>query len=75
MTIVKNELMNMLNNEDLKNIKLLIYANKQDLKESMTSSEISDSLNLHKVKTHEWHLQGCCALSGSGLLEGLGFGE
>eukprot|EP01080_Neovahlkampfia_damariscottae_P010653 gene10653-3277_t len=71
MPIVKKELMNMLNNEDLKNVKLLIYANKQDLKDATMASEISDSLNLHKIKSHEWHMQSCCALSGSGLNDGL----
>ena len=52
MPIVKKELMNMLNNEDLKNVKLLIYANKQDLKDAAMSSDISESLNLHKIKRY-----------------------
>jgi len=46
---------------------LLVYANKQDLKNAMTSSEISDALGLTSMKkTVQWHIQACCALTGDG---------
>jgi hypothetical protein len=34
----------------------------------MTSAELSDALNLHAVKDHNWHIQACCALTGEGYL-------
>jgi len=45
----------------------------QDLKDAMTAAEISESLGLHHVTSHNWHLQACCALTGEGLYEGLGW--
>ena len=54
--------------QDLKRAGVLIFANKQDLKGSMSSAEISQQLNLASIKDHGWHIQGCCALTGEGLV-------
>ena len=54
--------------QDLKKAGVLIFANKQDLKGSMSSAEISQELNLASIKDHGWHIQGCCALTGEGLV-------
>eukprot|EP01120_Amphizonella_sp_Union-15-10_P009690 TRINITY_DN3736_c0_g1_i1.p1 TRINITY_DN3736_c0_g1~~TRINITY_DN3736_c0_g1_i1.p1 ORF type:complete len:180 (+),score=25.35 TRINITY_DN3736_c0_g1_i1:118-657(+) len=69
--IIKKELEDMLRQESLKNAILLVYANKSDLKGSMSSAEISDALGLHEVKDHKWHIQSCCALTGEGLFKGM----
>ncbi|XP_071498979.1 ADP-ribosylation factor-like protein 5B [Diadema setosum] len=69
--ISKAELYQMLANEDLRHAAVLLFANKQDLKGSMSSAEISQQLNLTSVKDHEWHIQACCALTGEGLYQGL----
>jgi ADP-ribosylation factor-like protein 5B len=50
---------------------VLIFANKQDKKGSLTATEITNALNLHKIKSHEWHIQACCALTGNGLMKGM----
>jgi hypothetical protein len=53
--------------QDLRKAKVLVFANKQDLKDrAMSSSEISQQLNLTSIKDHGWHIQACCALSGEG---------
>ncbi|XP_030846035.1 ADP-ribosylation factor-like protein 5B isoform X2 [Strongylocentrotus purpuratus] len=57
--------------QDLRHAAVLLYANKQDLKGSMSSAEISQQLNLTSVKDHAWHIQACCALTGEGLYQGL----
>ncbi|XP_061445514.1 putative ADP-ribosylation factor-like protein 5C isoform X2 [Rhineura floridana] len=59
------------NTEDLRNAAVLIFANKQDIKNSMSTSEISNFLTLSSIKDHPWHIQGCCALTGEGLPAGL----
>eukprot|EP01027_Heterolobosea_sp_BB2_P010835 GEZU01015844.1.p1 GENE.GEZU01015844.1~~GEZU01015844.1.p1 ORF type:complete len:222 (-),score=42.71 GEZU01015844.1:43-708(-) len=69
--IVKEELFRLLTHEDLKNVKLLVFANKQDLKEAMPPAEISQKLGLHNIKDNDWHIQACCALTGQGLYDGL----
>lgn len=52
---------------------MLVLANKQDLKESMDPGELSQALTLHRIKDHDWHIQASCALTGEGLLDGLGW--
>ncbi|KAL0285441.1 UNVERIFIED_CONTAM: ADP-ribosylation factor-like protein 5 [Sesamum calycinum] len=44
-----------------------------DLKDAMTPAEITDALSLHSIKNHDWHIQACCALTGEGLYDGLGW--
>ena len=36
----------------------------QDLADAMSAHEISEGLELHSIKSHEWHIQGACALTG-----------
>ena len=67
---VKDELMNMMNDEMLKNAKLLVFANKMDLPRAMKPLEMKDVLDLKRLKNN-WYLQPCCATTGEGLFEGL----
>ncbi|GAB6030964.1 ADP-ribosylation factor-like protein 5B [Chamberlinius hualienensis] len=71
LTITKEELYKMLAHDDLNRAAVLIFANKQDLKGSMSASEISKQLNLTSIKSHRWQIQACCALTGEGLYQGL----
>ncbi|KVI11466.1 Small GTPase superfamily, ARF/SAR type [Cynara cardunculus var. scolymus] len=70
---MKDELFRLLPNEDLQNAVLLVFANKQDLKDAMSPAEITDALSLHSIKNHDWHIQACSALTGDGLYDGLGW--
>ncbi|XP_048221914.1 putative ADP-ribosylation factor-like protein 5C isoform X4 [Perognathus longimembris pacificus] len=67
----REELYKMLAHEALRDASVLIFANKQDVKDSMTTAEISQFLSLSAIKDHPWHIQGCCALTGEGLPAGL----
>ncbi|XP_064352100.1 putative ADP-ribosylation factor-like protein 5C isoform X3 [Camelus dromedarius] len=67
----REELYKMLAHEALRDASVLIFANKQDMKDSMTTVEISQFLTLSAIKDHPWHIQGCCALTGEGLPAGL----
>ncbi|XP_049717099.1 putative ADP-ribosylation factor-like protein 5C isoform X3 [Elephas maximus indicus] len=64
----REELYKMLAHEALRDASVLIFANKQDVKDSMTTMEISRFLTLSAIKDHPWHIQGCCALTGEGLV-------
>jgi small GTP-binding protein len=66
--LAKEELYNLLDDEELRDSKLLVFANKQDMG-IMSVSEIMNGLGLHKVK-RPWHIQGCSALTGDGIQEG-----
>lgn len=36
---------------------LLVFANKQDVKGTMTAAQISESLKLTSLKDRQWHIQ------------------
>lgn len=69
--ICQKELHEMMHHEDLKKARLLVFANKQDVANCMSAAEISQQLNLTNIKDHTWKIQACCALTGSGLSNGL----
>lgn len=71
LAVTREELYRMLSHEELSKASVLIYANKQDLKGSMTAAEISRQLDLTSIKQQQWHIQSCCALTGEGLYQGL----
>lgn len=72
-SIMKDELFRLLQHGDLEGAAVLVFANKQDLKDAMSAAEITDALSLHSIKSHDWHIQACCALTGDGLYNGLGW--
>lgn len=72
-SIMKDELFRLLQHDDLQHAAVLVFANKQDLKEAMSPAEITDALSLHSIKSHDWHIQASCALTGAGLYDGLGW--
>jgi len=61
----------MLNEEELRNATLLVFANKQDLPTAMSTSEISSALGLDSMRQRNWFVQPSCACRGDGLYEGL----
>jgi len=68
---VRDQLHSMLADDELRNAALLVLANKQDLPNAMSVSQITDRLKLNKLKNRDWYIQGSCARSGDGLYEGL----
>lgn len=73
MGILKSELFTLLEHEDLSSACLLVFANKQDLKDAMTVAELTEALSLHSIKRQDWHIQACTAMTGEGLYDGLGW--
>ena len=61
----------MLNEDELRDALLLVFANKQDLPNAMNAAEITDKLGLHSLRQRSWYIQATCATSGDGLYEGL----
>ncbi|XP_037495541.1 ADP-ribosylation factor 1, partial [Jatropha curcas] len=70
-TEARDELHRMLSEDELRDSTLLVFANKQDLPNAMTVSEITDKLGLHSLRQRRWYIQATCATSGQGLYEGL----
>ncbi|KAG8421355.1 Arf GTPase arf1 [Metarhizium acridum] len=67
----REELQRMLNEDELREAILLVFANKQDLPNAMNAAEITDKLGLHSLRQRAWYIQSTCATSGDGLYEGL----
>ena len=70
-TEARDELQRMLNEDELRDAALLVFANKQDLPNAMNAAEITDKLGLHSLKQRAWFMQSACATNGDGLYEGL----
>ncbi|KAG6914393.1 hypothetical protein DXG01_000611 [Tephrocybe rancida] len=69
--LAREELQRMLNEDELRDAILLVFANKQDYPDAMNASEITDKLGLHGVRQRNWYIQATCATSGDGLYDGL----
>ncbi|XP_038976433.1 ADP-ribosylation factor 2-like [Phoenix dactylifera] len=67
----RDELHRMLNEDELRDAVLLVFANKQDLPNAMNAAEITDKLGLHSLRQRHWYIQSTCATSGEGLYERL----
>ncbi|CAF4546158.1 unnamed protein product, partial [Didymodactylos carnosus] len=61
------QLLELLADEKLTNVPLLIFANKQDLLNAATSSEITDGLALYTIRDRAWQIQGCSAYTQEGV--------
>lgn len=70
MSVARGELTAMLEEEDLKDSILLVFANKQDQKGALNAEQISDALGLPEVRNRQWSIQETSALKGKGMFEG-----
>ncbi|KAK3548912.1 hypothetical protein QTP70_021710 [Hemibagrus guttatus] len=66
-----DELSKMLQEDELRDAVLLVFANKQDLPNAMPVSELTDKLGLQSLRSRTWYVQATCATQGTGLYEGL----
>jgi len=66
----RDELTKMLNEDEMRDAILLVFANKQDLPNAMNAAEITDKLQLNSLRNRQWYIQSTCATSGDGIYEG-----
>ena len=69
--LATEELKIMLQDEDMKNVAVLVFANKQDRSDALKPNEVSDMMDLTSLKNRKWRCQGCSVKEGRGLTEGL----
>jgi small GTP-binding protein len=67
----REELHKLLEEDELRDAILLVYANKQDLPNAIKPSELGNKLRLNTISNRPWQVQGACATTGDGLYEGL----
>ena len=56
--------------EELKDAILLIFANKQDQKGAYNAAQITEAMELSKIKNRQWSIQETAAIKGQGMFEG-----
>ena len=65
------ELISLLSEEHLKDVPMLVYANKQDLQFALDADAVMESLELAKIKERTWNIQACSAFTKEGLSDGM----
>jgi len=68
--LARDEIAKMMEEPALRDAKLVVFANKQDMPSAMSASEIISALELRMLK-NDWFVQPTAATTGAGLYEGL----
>jgi len=68
---VKENLMELLAEEQLGGVPLLVFANKQDMELALAADEVMESLDLSNISDRTWNIQACSAMTQVGLNEGM----
>ncbi|PIO67140.1 hypothetical protein TELCIR_11124, partial [Teladorsagia circumcincta] len=58
------ELHRIINDREMKDAIILVFANKQDLADAMKPHEIQDKLGLTRIRDRNWYVQPTCAAAG-----------
>lgn len=66
----REELKALLQEEELRNVPLLVLANKQDLPNAMNVDEITKELELSSIKDRPWTIMPTSAVNGTNIKEG-----
>ncbi|CAC5393744.1 ARF1_2 [Mytilus coruscus] len=67
----KDELDGIINSDEMRDVPVVVVANKQDLPQSMSPSEVADGLGLPKMTNRKWYIHGACATTGEGIFESM----
>lgn len=67
----RKELHKIIDDREMKDAIVLVFANKQDLKGALSAEEVPEKLGLNRLRGRNWYCQPCVATVGDGLNEGL----
>lgn len=65
------ELHKIINDREMIDATLLVFANKQDCPSALTPQDLTERLHLNRITSRKWHCSPCCAQTGAGLENGL----
>eukprot|EP00184_Porphyridium_aerugineum_P001663 CAMPEP_0184694058 /NCGR_PEP_ID=MMETSP0313-20130426/2122_1 /TAXON_ID=2792 /ORGANISM="Porphyridium aerugineum, Strain SAG 1380-2" /LENGTH=172 /DNA_ID=CAMNT_0027152277 /DNA_START=224 /DNA_END=739 /DNA_ORIENTATION=- len=71
MAIAQSELASLLDEDELEDAAVCIFANKQDVPDAMEVSEVAEAMGVNRLQDRTWTIIGTSALKGTGLEEGL----
>lgn len=72
-TEVKSNFDELMEEEQLKNVPVLVFANKQDMETALSAEEVLEALELTNLTDRNWNIQACSALTQAGLNDGMGW--
>ncbi|KAI9368887.1 ADP-ribosylation factor family-domain-containing protein [Aspergillus egyptiacus] len=67
----RSELHKIINDREMKDALLLVFANKQDVPGHMSPEEVTNALQLAQLKDKLWYVAPSVATEGTGIFEGL----
>jgi signal recognition particle receptor subunit beta len=67
----REELGRLLDDDHLREPALLVWGNKQDLRDALVPDDLARLLGLKRLVGRPWRVQRTCSLTGDGLLDGL----
>lgn len=67
----REELFGILESDEMRGVPVVVLANKQDLPNALSPSQMIDQLNMHKLTGRKWYVQASCASTGDGIYEGM----
>lgn len=68
----RTELARIIQDREMRDALLLVFANKQDISGALKPKDVSDLLQLDRIaKNHTWKVEPSCATTGEGIFEGL----
>ncbi|CAI7627724.1 hypothetical protein N7533_007343 [Penicillium manginii] len=67
----RSELHKIINDREMKDALLLVFANKQDIGGHLSPEEVTQQLQLTKLKDKLWYVAPSVATDGTGIFEGL----
>merc|ERR1719296_206388 len=64
----REDLTKMLNEDEMRDAVVLVFANKQDLPNAMTAAEVTEKLGLQQMRNRQWFIQSACATAGGDVV-------
>jgi ADP-ribosylation factor protein 1 len=69
--VARETLHRLIGEDELRESAIMVFANKQDLPNSMGAAELTEKLGLNQLRNRKWYIQASCATTGDGLYEGM----
>ncbi len=70
MEVARRELMNIIEEEELRGAVVCVFANKQDMPQALSTAQIAETMGLSSITDKKWTIIATSALRGDGLKEG-----
>ncbi|XP_062587608.1 uncharacterized protein LOC134249254 [Saccostrea cucullata] len=67
----RDELFGILQYDEMRGVPVVIIANKQDLPNALSPSDMAEMMGLHKLTSRKWFIQSACATTGEGIYESM----